>query len=221
MEAIEHEIASCHALIVLIGQQWLTVVAEDGRRRLDDPHDFVRLEIATALKRKALVIPAVVGGASMPSADSLPEDLQALTRRQALHVTDQDWDHDVERLVQVLEKALGASPAKDRPTVSAVESEGIPSPTLPPPPPSEPVPSQGVGEPQSAPLNLATLVGRWQLKESQAVVQIMGFIDLYPNYQFQVSVQGLVAIKGLWTYNPLMGTLEFRGQNLYGVGIPG
>jgi len=271
VEAIEREVSSCHALIVLIGKQWLTLIAEDGRRRLDDPADFVRLEIATALKRKTLVIPALVGGASMPTLDSLPEDLQPLTRRQALHITDQDWDHDVGRLIQVLKKVLGVPPEKGAPTVSPQVSDAFPTLRLRAqdaiargdwataitalreclaaspndasaaadlraalarqsaeqsrPAYSEGSPDHGLSptpvQPQPTPFNPASLVGRWQLHESQAIVQVMGFMDIYPNYQFQVLVQGVVAMAGLWGYNPMAGTLELQGQNLYGLGFRG
>ncbi len=64
-EAIERAVGSCVACVVVIGKHWL--IDETGRRRLDKPEDFVRLEIATALKRNIRVIPVLVSGATMPS----------------------------------------------------------------------------------------------------------------------------------------------------------
>ncbi len=104
VEAIEQAVGSCVALVSLIGQQWL---ATGGRRRLDDPADFVRLEIAAALKRNIRVIPVLLRGATMPAAEELPPDLASLTRRQAIEFSDADFDHDIERLIRALEWELG------------------------------------------------------------------------------------------------------------------
>jgi TIR domain len=75
VEVIEDTVARCDALLAVIGRDWLEV-NQGGGRRLDDPQDWVRLEIADALKRKIRVVPVLVAGASMPSAADLPEDLQ-------------------------------------------------------------------------------------------------------------------------------------------------
>jgi hypothetical protein len=68
----------------LIGDQWLTVTDEQGRRRLDDPDDFVRLELEAALTRQVRVIPILIDGARMPHAGDLPDSLAKLVRRQTL-----------------------------------------------------------------------------------------------------------------------------------------
>lgn len=104
VEAIEHAVGSCDACVVVIGKHWL--IDDTGRRRLEEPEDFVRLEITTALKRNVRVIPVLVSGAAMPSPEDLPEDLRPLTRRNALQITDQDWDHSVELLTGTLERVL-------------------------------------------------------------------------------------------------------------------
>ena len=80
---ITDAVGSCDVLIALIGPRWLTVTDKNGKRRLDDPKDFIRLEIATALKRNVRVIPALVGEAQIPAQEELPQDMQALARRQA------------------------------------------------------------------------------------------------------------------------------------------
>ena len=66
VEVIERTVGSCDVLIALMGKGWLTSKDEEGRRRLDNPADFVRLEIAAALNRKIRVVPATVGAARMP-----------------------------------------------------------------------------------------------------------------------------------------------------------
>ena len=65
-------------LIAVIGKGWLISCDQEGQRRLDNPEDFVRIEIATALKRDIRVIPVLVDGASMPRSRDLPDDLKAL-----------------------------------------------------------------------------------------------------------------------------------------------
>lgn len=114
VEAIEHAVGSCDVLIALIGKRWLSSTDQGGRRRLDDPKDFVRLEIASALKRGTHVIPVLLQDATMPAPEDLPSDLQPISRRQALEVTDSDIDHDIERLIRVLEQSLGESERRER-----------------------------------------------------------------------------------------------------------
>src|SRR5271170_5713720 len=80
VEAIEKALRSCEVAIVIIGKRWLTVVDKLGRRRLDDPGDFLRHEVATVLKRGVRVIPVLVDGAEMPQED-LPRGLGPLKRR--------------------------------------------------------------------------------------------------------------------------------------------
>jgi hypothetical protein len=94
-------------LLAVIGPRWLSVANKDGKRRIDDPNDFVRLEIAAALRRDVRVIPVLVEGATMPSAEELPEDIKALARRQAHELSDRRWDYDADQLFDVLEKVPG------------------------------------------------------------------------------------------------------------------
>lgn len=113
-EVIEKAVTSCEALIVVIGKQWLTTTNSAGRRRLDNPDDYVRLEIAKALQRNIRVIPVLVQEATMPSSEELPEDLARLAKLQALEISDSRWDYDTEQLVKVLDKA-GIKPVIRRP----------------------------------------------------------------------------------------------------------
>lgn len=116
VEAIEQAVGSCDALVAVIGRDWLTSSDGSGRRRLDDPNDFVRLEIATALRRKVRVTPVLVDGATMPLITQLPEDLTSLARRHALELSEQRFLHDAKRLITALDKVLGTGPAPPRPT---------------------------------------------------------------------------------------------------------
>jgi len=106
---LENEVQSCDVLIALIGKQWLNVKDAHGIRRLDDPNDFVRIEIATALKRDVRVIPVLLGGAQMPNISDLPENLQSLTRRNGVLVYHHSFHADTNRLIKHLEAALGAA----------------------------------------------------------------------------------------------------------------
>lgn len=111
---IEARVGSCHAMIVVIGKEWLTARNAAGQRRLSDPNDFVALEVSSILKRKALVIPVLVGGAQMPRADELPSNLKGLARRNALTISDQEFTRAADDLIAALEKStkLGNSTTK-------------------------------------------------------------------------------------------------------------
>ena len=106
VEAIDKAVGSCDVFIVVIGKQWLNATDADGRRRLDNPEDFIRLELGTALKRNIRVIPVLVQGATAPSSENLPEDLRMLSRRQAIEVSDNRWDFDAGELIKTIEKSL-------------------------------------------------------------------------------------------------------------------
>lgn len=106
VEAITRAVGSCDVVLVLIGDEWLTIADEDGRRRLDDPDDFVRLEVQAALTRNVRVIPILVDGARMPRADELPESLGKLGRRQALEFSPARFEFDTSRLFKVLDGTL-------------------------------------------------------------------------------------------------------------------
>ena len=106
VEVITRAVGSCDVLLALIGDEWPTMTDDHGRRRLDNPDDFVRLEIEAALSRRVLVIPVLVDGARMPRADELPPSLAALVRRQALELSPARFDFDTSRLLRVLDRSL-------------------------------------------------------------------------------------------------------------------
>ncbi len=99
-------------LITVIGKGWLTSCDQEGQRRFDNPEDFVRIEIATALKRDIRVIHVLVEGASMPRSGDLPDDLKALVRRNALQLSHERFRTDSERLESAVGRALEQNSVK-------------------------------------------------------------------------------------------------------------
>ncbi|MDQ3940607.1 MAG: toll/interleukin-1 receptor domain-containing protein [Actinomycetota bacterium] len=128
VDRIDEALGSCGALLAIIGHRWSQAEAPDGRRRLEDPDDFVGLEVGAALRRKIPVIPVLVQRATMPDNDELPEALKPLRRRHAIELDDTRWNYDVGRLIQVLENTL----AEDSTTEQAAPAEvppPVPEPT--------------------------------------------------------------------------------------------
>jgi hypothetical protein len=118
VDQIGDAIRGCDVLLAVIGPNWLTATKENGQRRIDDPKDFVRTEIAAALDGNIRVIPILLDRVEMPSAELLPAELSALARRNAYPLSDTRWDYDVGRLVTYLEKIPSlrtASAATSRP----------------------------------------------------------------------------------------------------------
>jgi glycerophosphoryl diester phosphodiesterase len=107
VEKITEAVAGCDVLLALIGPHWLTMTNSTGVRRLDDPNDFVRLELAAALTRGVRVVPILVDGATMPNPDDLPPDLAPITRRQAVEINPVGFN--TERLMTTLSALLGRS----------------------------------------------------------------------------------------------------------------
>ncbi len=100
---IDEKVGFCDALVAVIGPKWLTLADGEGRPRLEDPHDWVRLEIASALSRDIKVFPVLTDGARLPDQRDLPPALAMLTQSQALELAPGRFDHGVARLVSVLE----------------------------------------------------------------------------------------------------------------------
>ena len=119
---IRDRVGACHALVAVIGKEWLMIADENKRRRLFREDDYVRHEIGTALIRNIPVIPVLVRDAKMPSAEALPPDLAQLSFRNAIEITDTDFDHDVSTLIKGLELAFGEQPPPPRAPVKAGKS---------------------------------------------------------------------------------------------------
>src|SRR4051794_28221518 len=126
VKRITSAVASCDVLLAVIGPKWLTVTDENGQRRLDDPNDYVRIEIEAALRRQILVVPILVDGAKMPRVSDLPgkptapgdepepNSLAMLPYREALAVHPDQFDWAVGRLVEKLDEVLSLTTATHR-----------------------------------------------------------------------------------------------------------
>ena len=132
VEQIQSAVGSCQVLLALIGPQWLTVTDAKGARRIDDPADFVRLEVETALSRDDVrVIPILVDHAKMPTAEELPAGLAALTRRQAVEINPVSFD--THRLLRVLSETLNAAAAEPAAPQISRDGHGVGPAAVPPP----------------------------------------------------------------------------------------
>lgn len=119
VDHINAKVGQCDVLFALMGRDWLDARdAETGARRLDDPGDFVRAEIAAALARDIPVVPVLLGETHMPHADQLPENLKPLARRNAVRIDRQSFKGDVAQLMA----GLGITPV-DAP--KAKRSNGV------------------------------------------------------------------------------------------------
>ncbi len=97
-QTIADNLAQSDIVLALIGRQWLSITDENGRR-LDNPQDFVRREIETALIEGKRVVPVLVQGAEMPKADDLPAGLKDLAWRNAVAIGDATFERDFDVLV--------------------------------------------------------------------------------------------------------------------------
>jgi hypothetical protein len=118
VKTIQEAVGGCEVLIAVIGPDWLTQTNARGGRRLDDPRDFVRLEVASALERDIRVIPVLVGAADVPGEQQLPEPLKSLARRQVHELTDTRWDYDVGKLVEAIESMGIRRRSRSKPRVA-------------------------------------------------------------------------------------------------------
>jgi hypothetical protein len=113
VKVLRSEVAKCDVLLALIGPNWLDVRDEEGNRRLDNPADSLRIEIATALQRDIPVIPILLDGAKIPKAGQLPKDLEELSLRNGLDIRLASFQADMDKLIRGLQ-ALGQNWAGGR-----------------------------------------------------------------------------------------------------------
>jgi formylglycine-generating enzyme required for sulfatase activity len=124
VEVLQEKVASCDVLLAVIGRHWISAKDEDGQSRLMKAEDFVRLEICAALNKKIRIVPLLVGGARMPRASDLPEELTSLSRRQAFEIPDVGFHQAVSRLLD----SIGSAGKSSAPT-STPDEAGQPPPT--------------------------------------------------------------------------------------------
>lgn len=189
---LDEQVAKCDVFLAVIGPDWMGIKAGEGKSRLDDPRDFVRIEIESALKRQIPVIPVLVRGATISDPDRLPSSLQELSDRNGIVVRhDPDFHRDMDRLIEHLrvqiEEKLEQAPlpdahqktsdvrARTREIHSEVESPGheridtaVPS--------SKMAPPQRLLEPIEE--ALATSTGTEQKTTDQSLSYLFGVIGL-------------------------------------------
>lgn len=149
-KAIDDNVAGCGVLLAVIGPGWSSIKSSTGGRRLDDPNDFVRLEIASALARNIAVIPVLVHDAKMPRPEDLPDNLKDLAFRNSVEITHARWNSDVQLLTKALTRYVAPTAAADTTPVHATVTVQLPPPTSPPNKP-------GTSRPSSVPLILAVV----------------------------------------------------------------
>ena len=102
VSTIEERIAGCDVMLALIGRRWLDSQDASGHRRLDDPADFVRVEIERALARRVRVIPVLIGDTSMPGQADLPPDMSQIATLEAIALSDSRWQYDMGQLATAI-----------------------------------------------------------------------------------------------------------------------
>jgi hypothetical protein len=102
MQRIASEIGRSDAALIFIGDKWLERAQPSGDLRICQTNDYVRAELRAALSRPLLVVPVLVGGAQMPKAEQLPEDIRAITSKNALPLRHESFDDDTENIVAVV-----------------------------------------------------------------------------------------------------------------------
>jgi hypothetical protein len=135
VKALSGNVEACDVLLAVIGPTWLEVRDDHGQRRLDNPNDFVRIELEAALKRDVRVIPVLVDGAPMPRSEELPEPLRELSQRQAVRLVHERFGADADGLATALEKIV--PPWRDAPS-SCLGRFSKPSPEKPKASPENP-----------------------------------------------------------------------------------
>jgi uncharacterized membrane protein YhaH (DUF805 family) len=107
VKSLDEQVSNCRAFITVIGPNWLHAQDRDGNSRLNNPNDYVRVEIEAALKRDVRLIPVLVEGATMPQPTDLPGSLKALARRNAVEISHHRFSADCDELARAIKRALG------------------------------------------------------------------------------------------------------------------
>ena len=118
-------LAATSVMLVLIGKDWLTSCNDKGKRRLDDPADYVRLEIASALAAKKRVLPILIDGADMPAEAVLPDDLKPFASQQASRLAHDNFNSDMAGIVASIASTVPRSRLRRRRALTAVASIGV------------------------------------------------------------------------------------------------
>lgn len=124
-EAIRRSIGTSVVVLAVVGPHWLEIRDAEGRRRLEDPADFVRLEIETALSAGVPVIPVLIEGATMPTSAVLPPSLAEFSRCQGVELSASRWQYDVDRLIATLQARFAIESDLPTPDVPGIAETRI------------------------------------------------------------------------------------------------
>ena len=114
-ETLKRQVEGSAAMISVIGPDWLDATDKDGKRRLDNPKDFVRFEIAEALRHKIPVLPVLLDGATMPPLNRLPDDMHGMLRLHGMELLVKRFPEDAAAISEMLRKILGEPSRKNAP----------------------------------------------------------------------------------------------------------
>jgi hypothetical protein len=103
---LKDDLEKCNTMVVVIGPRWLELLRPSGPTDSETSHDYVRLEVASALERKVPIFPVLVDGATMPEAKDLPDDLKPLAFRQAFSIRHDSFPRDMWGLEQELRRSV-------------------------------------------------------------------------------------------------------------------
>lgn len=158
---IQQTLEQAQVVIAVIGPAWMG--QRGKKRRINEPTDFVRIEIAHALARDIPVIPVLLDKTPMPREEALPEEIRGLVYRQALVLdTGVDFHHHANRLIKALRKIVVVAPT--------IRDEPAPPPP-PPPPPVEVKPRDLEPAPEEKPVDAATEAHR---KKKLMIITLAG-----------------------------------------------
>lgn len=107
VKVLGDQVAQADVLLALIGPGWLNARDARGNRRLDNPADFVRIEIEAALARDIRVVPVLLDGAELPEPETLPASLRSLLRRNAVRISHERFGAEADELAAAMKRALG------------------------------------------------------------------------------------------------------------------
>ena len=208
------EIDEHSAMLVLMGKDWAKAADSQGKRRLDNPNDPIRIELADGLRHRATVIPVLLADAQMPSAADLPAELQPIAELNAVRLRDGDWQYDLDRICKTLERAGFKPPPRMSPSSDeTVERSGLA-------PPAEKVRGAPIKLIASYVIGVLALAGYAETHDSEtywglallSVVALVLAVLAYRDYQrgrsnSQWSAIGAIALAAL-------GTLGYAGWAL-------
>jgi TIR domain len=219
---IKNEIATVNALIAVIGPGWVDAKDDNGNRKLEDPDDWVRLEIGNALRREIRVIPVLVNDAAIPPESKLPDDLRPLRSRHALRLTREQWFEGIKKLTDALDGVVTPTdkdlvpspppqPEEERAVTNALDGVVTPADTVlvPPPPPQPEAERETLTVPPFTPWTvLGVLIGAAMVLSGVLIHNSAGETALHPRFGGPANFHDstlLWRLAGVFTTLPTLG----------------